>query len=393
MNRQVVLLLLVTMFCYQCKVDNNNFIVEGNFKVPVKAEVILGNLGLEEVEITDTSGIDTEGNFKLKGFCTEPSLYVLQFMNESIYLIIKPKDHLQIDIDNTLKKPSYYVNGSSDSRLVRDLFFEQQKVLDQINSLSIEYEKSKHNADNFLTKKAKLDSIYDNLLSDHKIFTEKFIRENPNSLANIFALYQNFGKTSQPLFDQYNDINIFDFVDSTLSSLYPKTSAVIALNKDVTEIKEQISFKKYSESLIQPGRKMPEFNLKSIHGEQLNLEENFNESVVVLFFFAVWNKTAANEAEKLNEIYKKYKYLGLKVIGVSFDTSKEKLESFLDTNKISFPVVCDYKYWNSEYVKQFGVRAIPDIILVNKNHFVENRNIKTSELIVTFEEWRKSKNF
>jgi peroxiredoxin len=392
-NKQVLLLLLSALILSNCKVDESNFTVEGSFKAPIKADVILGNLALEEIEITDTSSIDAEGNFKLKGFCTEPSLYVLQFFNENIYLIIKPKDHLQIDIDNTLKSPSYYVNGSSDSRLVRDLFFEQQKILDQINTLSIEYEKSKQNAENFLVKKAELDSIYDNLLSDHKIFTENFIQENPNSLANIFALYQNFGKTNQPLFDKYNDINIFDFVDSTLSSLYPNTPAVIALNKDVTEIKEQISFKKYSESLIQAGRKMPDFSLKSIRGKQLSLEENFDENAVVLFFFAIWNKTSVNEALKLNEIYEKYKYLGLKVVGVSFDTSKDKLESFIDTNNITFPVVCDYKYWDSEYVKQFGVRAVPDIILVNKTHFVENRNIKTSELIVTFEEWRKSKNF
>lgn len=386
-------IVLFVFFLIQCGNKDYNFLVEGKFKIPVKAEITLGNLGLEKIDIVDSVVVDKDGQFVLKGYCHEPSLFVMQYPNESIYLVIKSKDHLKIDIDNTLQKPSYYVDGSSDSRLVRELFFEQQKVLDQITQISIDYEKSKQEPETFLQEKHFFDSLYDDLLAKHKKYTIEFIRKNPESLATIFALYQNFGKSNQPLFDRFNDIRIFNFVDSNLTIKYPNTPAVIALNRDVTEIKEQINFKTYSENLIKPGRKMPDFNFTSISGSQLALEADFPDKPVILFFFGVWDKTCRDEAKSLNELYLKYRYLGLKIIGISFDSSKENLGTFISENEISFPIVCDYKYWNSDYVKQFGVRTVPSIILINRNHIVENRDIKTNELKVTLEEWRKNKLF
>ncbi len=394
MKRAPIKNIWIVLFAFlltQCGNEDYNFHVEGKFKVPMKTEIILGNLGLEKVDIVDSVIVDKDGRFMLKGFCHEPSLFVMQYQKESIYLVIKPQDHLKVDIDNTLQKPSYYVNGSSDSRLVRELFFEQQKVLDQITRISIDYEKSKQEPETFLQEKHFFDSLYDDLLAKHKEYTIQFIRKNPQSLATIFALYQNFGKSSQPLFDKFNDIRIFNFVDSNLTVKYPNTPAVIALNRDVTEIKEQINFKTYSENLIKPGRKMPDFNLTSISGSQLDLEADFQDKPVVLFFFGVWDKTCRAEAKKLNELYLKYRYLGLKIIGISFDSSKENLGTFISENEISFPIVCDYKYWDSDYVKQFGVRTIPSIILLNRDHIVENRDIQTNELKVTLEEWRKNK--
>jgi peroxiredoxin len=386
-------IVLFVFFLLQCGKKDYDFQVEGKFKVPVETKIILGNLGLEKIDIVDSAMTGKDGQFVLKGPCHEPSLFVMQYQKESIYLVIKPQDHLRIDIDNTLQKPSYYVNGSSDSRLVRELFFEQQKILDQITQISIDYEKSKQDPETFVQKKHLFDSLYDDLLAKHKKYTIQFIKKNPESLATIFALYQNFGKSNQPLFDKFNDIRIFNFVDSNLTIRYPNTPAVIALNRDVTEIKEQIDFKAYSENLIKPGRKMPDFNLTSINGQQLDLEADFPDKPVVLFFFGVWDKTCRDEAKSLNELYLRYRYLGLKIIGVSFDSSKENLGTFISKNEISFPIVCDYNYWNSDYVKQFGVRTVPSIILLNRNHIVENRDIKTNELKVTLEEWRKNKLF
>ena len=77
-------------------------------------------------------------------------------------------------------------------------------------------------------------------------------------------------------------------------------------------------------------------------------------------------------------------------MGISFDSSPEKLKAFVEDNNIRFPIACDYAYWDSEYVQQFGVRSIPDILLLDKNHIIYKRNTNSQELIQTIAEWKKS---
>lgn len=387
-----VLAIFVSLIMFQCGGEKTNFRVSGQFKTPYKGHVTIGVMGLTETSTIDSALVDEDGKFTLRGYCNEPSLCVVRYDKEKIYLVVKPKDKISIDVDNSMPKHGYYIKGSLDSRLIQTLIVEQVKVLDKITEISVEYEKSKLDSKTFETRKVLFDSIYDNLLINHKKFTEKFIRENPSSLACIFALYQNFGRTNQPLFDKYNDIKIFNLVDSNLTARYPKTPAVIALNRDVSEIIEQINFKKISDQLIKPGRKAPDFVVETIDTNTIYLNTLAGRPVIY-FFFASWNRASSIEATKMNQLYLNYKNQGLQLIGISFDSSYEKLKSFMDTNKIQFPVACDYGYWNSKYVTEFAVRFIPDAILLDRNHIINKRDINSEELKLTLEEWRKNSMF
>ncbi|MBN2484656.1 MAG: TlpA family protein disulfide reductase [Bacteroidales bacterium] len=373
-----------------CRQKDGNFEVKGTFKQPVETSVYLGKLGINDIEPVDSFKTDANGKFVLNGFEQQAALYIVSYGNNSVYLVIKAKDKLQVEIDNSIVPNSYYVEGSSDARLVRDLVFEQEKVLAAIKNISIEYEKSKDDPITFFGKKQVFDSLYDNLLARHKEFTINFIYNNPASLACIFALYQNFGIKNQPLFDKYTDIGLFNFVDSNLSVLYPATPAVIALNRDVTEIKEQIKHKKFSEGQFQQGKKAPDFKLGTIDSLFFDLSEKRGKAVA-LFFFASWNKQSVHELAKINQVYKTYKPNGLEVLGVSFDKSEGALRAVLDSHDINIPVVCDYLYWESGNVQQFGIRVIPEIILIDKNHITARRGINVGELMEMLEEWRKNK--
>jgi peroxiredoxin len=113
----------------------------------------------------------------------------------------------------------------------------------------------------------------------------------------------------------------------------------------------------------------------------------------VFFFFAVWNKESVKQALEINKLISKYPYKKLNVVAISLDTSPDRLYSFLETKEINYPVVCDYKYWDSDYVQQFGIQKIPDILLLDRNHIINKRNIKPEELIQILTEWRKSDQF
>lgn len=390
MRKLYIPVIIVIAFCLQnCSTQGPNVQISGKLKTPMPVKVLIADMDVEQLNIIDSTKCNDNGEFSIGLTLGNASLYMLQVGPRPIYLVLKPGDRIAIDIDNTLDNAPYYIQGSTDSRLVQEVITAQERVLDEITAISIEYEKSKANPQNFVATKSKLDSNYAQLLMQHKNYTDKIIRDNPNSLACIFALYQNFGKTSQPLFDKYEDIEIFNFVDSNLSLHYPETPAVKALNRDLTEIKQQLEHKKYSEELIVPGKKAPAFSITTTDSSFLPLSE-LNGYAVVYFFFAVWNEESVKLARQLNTISNKYKYRKLKVIGISFDTSEEKLKAFINSENMSFPIACDYKFWDSDYVKQFGVRKIPDIILLSPEHFIVNRAIGVPELNTFLEEWRKN---
>jgi peroxiredoxin len=383
--------LLLSFGCKQG--GKSNFALEIKLEKAEKAEVKLMQLGISQAVIVDSLLLDSAKSFNLTGNIQHPALFSLRIQgHEDIFLVIHPDDSFIVEIDNTNMPATYVVQGSSDSRLVNEILSQQKRVMDRITNLSIDYENSKLNPENFEQNKVKFDSIYDNLLLEHKQYTIEFIKTNPRSLACIFALYQNFGRKGQSLFNKFDDIEIFNVVDSNLTQLFPETEAVIALNRDVTEIKEQLKLKKFSEENIEAGRRAPEFEITTINGEKISLSSMKN-APVVYFFFAVWNEQSVQEALALNELLQKYSYRNVNLIGVSFDSSPEKLKAFIQENSISFPVACDYKYWESKYVSQFGVLAIPDILLLDSNHIVHSKNINTQELIQILTEWKKNNLF
>lgn len=389
---KVVFFVLICLFFWQCGNHKTGFTVTGELESPVTTNLKLMHLGQGSATTVDSVFIDNETYFELAGHNSYPSIYEIPLPDDRIYLIIHPGDNLKIDINNTLNQLSYYVEGSPDSRILQQIIQKQKRVLDTINAISIAYENAKNSDLNYDLVKHRYDSIYDALLQSHKKYTIGFIQENPKSLACIFALYQNFGRTNQPLFDKFDDLDIYNFVDSNLTDIYPETPAVKSLNADVTEMKEQIKHKNYSEKLIQAGTPAPEFEVTTLTDEIISLSD-LEDNPVIYFLFAIWNDNSQQMAIELNNIYRKYKYLGLKVIGISFDLSPEKLDIFIESNTISYPVACDFNYWKSDYVTQFGVRAIPDIILLDNNHIIVDRNLSLDEINQTLEEWRKNRQF
>jgi peroxiredoxin len=389
------LLVAFVLVLASCKEDTgNSFVVKGKLEVMQNTDARLYQLGIEKAILVDSVQITGEGIFELKGTIEHPALFSLNIGSfEEIYLVIHPGDDVTTEIDNTIYPRGYTVEGSTDSRLVRELMQKQMQVRDQITQISIEYENSKRNPENFEENKARFDSIYNSVLEDHKQFSTAFIQSNSKSLATIFALYQNFGvRKNIPLFDSYSDIEVFNFVDSCLSAQYPQTEAVIALNRDVTELKAQVEHKKYSEQLITPGRKAPDFEVITIDGNLLTLEDYSNEPVVFVFF-AVWDASSVEQLLTINSFVQQYPYRKVNVVGVSFDTSPEKLRNFIEENNVTMPIACDYKYWESGYVHQFGVQHIPDILLLNTSHIIYQRDLSAQETIQIITEWKRIKIF
>ncbi len=356
--------------------ENKNFVVKGIFKITDPTPVRLFLLTEQNTQLIDST-FSNDGEFKLSGTIDHPGIYLMKFFNDqSIYLIIHPGDKIVVEIDNTGNEISYYVEHSPDSKRIKELTDKQNLLLKQIDELSKEWENNR--ADTNI--RHAIDSAYLSLMIHHKQYTRNFIHENPKSLANILALYQNFGRKTQPLFDRYDDLDIFNFVDSNLVLFYPESEPVKALDREVNETKQQIKEKRYIEKVVAEGRPFPPFNYPDIKGDTVKVGLTYSKPVL-LYFWTTWNPYSVSQLLALNEFSKKPQSKNITIVTVSLDTSAEKLIGFVQAKNITLPVICDYSYWDSDIVGKYAVKRIPSTIIRNKQGLITGIDVFNEELI------------
>jgi peroxiredoxin len=375
MMRSIGLPMLFVLVFFSCGKEST-FVVIGSFRKPDPTPLKLYHLLEEGSRIVDSVSLTEGVSFKLKGSIDHPSIYQLKYFNgQSIFLIIFPGDRIKLDIDNTTSEINYYVEGSADSKLVCELSLKQNLLLRKLDELN---KQLAGNPDDYLLR-IKVLGAYAKLFNEHKDYSQKFIYGHPKSLANIMALYQNFGSKSQPLFDRNLDLKIFSFVDSNLAAMYPSSEAVKVLGKEVAEAKELKGQKKYMEKAVTLGRPLPVFNGIAISGDTVSIDLNTHK-ISILLFWASWNEYSVREllnVNRLQEIAGKDK---LNVITISLDNSSEQLNKTIAADSIKVPVVCDYKYWDSEWANRYSIRRIPSTYLIDNEGVVIATDLFSKEL-------------
>ena len=80
------------------------------------------------------------------------------------------------------------------------------------------------------------------------------------------------------------------------------------------------------------------FNLPTAYDSKIKLSD-FRGRVVILDFMASWCKPCLQAIPHLNDLAKKYKHLGLSVIGFDVDEPPSKVRTLIARYKIDFPIV------------------------------------------------------
>ncbi len=362
--------ILIFVFLISCKRENTNFSVEGEVKDARNIYIYLYQRSLSGTLAVDSAILDDKGKFKLKGFTSQPNFYIL-FINKSQYinLLIHPGDKINVLTRSNNFNSDYYVEGSKDSRLILKLITQQAKTLDRITELSIEYEDNLNNPALPLIK-ARLDSAYEKIVSEHKKFSVDFIRENRSSLVSLMALYQQLGR-KEAVFDYKKDFRYFEMVDSALFMKYPNVEAVIDLNRKVTGIRESLR--------IEPGQPAPDLLLPDIKGKPVKLS-SLKGKVVLLSFWALWSDASLQEANYLHEIYRKFQPKGFEIYQVSLDRTKASWLQAVDSLKPAWIQVSDLGYWDSKAVMEYRIDQLPANFLIDRKGIIIGKNLTQDEL-------------
>jgi len=126
---------------------------------------------------------------------------------------------------------------------------------------------------------------------------------------------------------------------------------------------------------IAKGKPSPTFNYPDSNGKLVSLED-FKGKYVYVDVWATWCGPCIQEIPSLKELHKDYEGKDLAIVSLSIDkmADKEKWKNMVaDKNLTGTQIMADNE-WQSDFVRGYGITAIPRFILIGPDGNIVNNN-------------------
>jgi len=371
---RVILIILIPLLISSCNKEEQGFTVSGKLENAGEGYIYLQEMTSRELIPVDSVQLDTSGSFLLRGASSRSKFYAVSvFKGDYIYLLAKTGENIILEGNAEDLDESYTVAGSEDSKLIRELTFEQNRTIQRIRQLNKIFNDSLKNAD-FEDLKARLDTAYMDIVASQRDFSLRFIENNLHSQASLMALYLQVGPRNY-LFNPEQDFRYYAMVDSSLSILYPESDAVKDLHRQVEELRQKRMMEDLSASRLSIGAEAPEIALPSPSGDTIVLS-SLRGKIVLLDFWASWCSPCRRENPNLVSNYKKYKDKGFEIFQVSLDKTKAAWIKGIEDDDLEWIHVSDVQYWNSIVVPIYNIQGIPMSYLLDKEGKIIAHNLR-----------------
>jgi thiol-disulfide isomerase/thioredoxin len=159
---------------------------------------------------------------------------------------------------------------------------------------------------------------------------------------------------------------------------YPDTKAGKNADKILDDIKKQEELSKIQRSLAE-GSKFPDFDEKDLAGKPLSIA-NYKGKLVLIDFWATWCGPCVGELPNVLKAYEKNHDKGFEIIGISLDQDEQKLKTFLQDRKMTWPQYFDGKGWNNKLAQKYGIQSIPATFLLDGEGKIIGRDLRGDDL-------------
>ncbi|MGN1375586.1 MAG: DUF4369 domain-containing protein [Prevotella sp.] len=175
-------------------------------------------------------------------------------------------------------------------------------------------------------------------------YAERFVKDNPQSLASVYVLRKYFVTAS--------DVDYSKVV--ALAELLQKEQPQ---NADVARM---LRFAKQKQT-VYGKTSMPSFSVLDIKGKTVN-NLTCRGKITVVFTMADWCYESRNTIYTLQRLSSEFKNR-LAVIGVSLDASVENCRLSIQGDSVATSVICDQKMFDTPLYSSFAFSGVPDNVV------------------------------
>ncbi|HEU5364253.1 MAG TPA: TlpA disulfide reductase family protein [Hanamia sp.] len=340
------------------KAQDSSFVINGNLE-KIKDGTIFLNIYKEDETFRDSAFIK-DGKFKFTGFVNSPffaSLTMPERKNDYFTFYVEPTTMEVTGRGDSLKLLT--VKGSSinsDDKLLQ----ERMKAISKWEAGNSKiYEEAYKNQNRKVMDS--LDQVdYDILAAKRKVVSA-FVKENPKSIRSAMAILENYAYYAEA---------------SDVEPLYNELDKKIKNSAKGKEIKKMIDT--YAKVAI--GKTAPDIIQFTPDSSTLSLS-SLKGKYVLIDFWASWCGPCRRENPNVVAAFNQFKDKDFTVFGVSYDTKKSAWLKAIAADHLNWNQVSDLKGWKNSTSDEYGIKAIPSNLLVDKNGVIIAKNIFGDKLL------------
>jgi peroxiredoxin len=253
------------------------------------------------------------------------------------------------------------VKGSESYKLFKELEEQSKPYNDNLQALSTQYGNYRKLKDtvNMNRVEKSLDSLSE--VQQEEVYGA-YLKKNPNSPIAMIAMQSYAGW----------DINadklepIFNSFSSTVKN-YP---SAIAFKADLETAKK-----------TGIGKIAMDFTQNDTLGNPVTMS-SFRGKYLLIDFWASWCGPCRAENPNVVKVFNKFKDKGFHILGVSLDREgqKDKWLKAIHDDKLEWSHVSDLKFWDNAVSKQYGIKAIPQNLLLDPTGKIIGKNLRGEDL-------------